>query len=91
MDNNQNQEVVEVKGSGFAEGQQFWISSRVVGGKEILKNRIFHYTKDSKKPGMVNGHLVNQKDGKLQRTEIAIPIECLEPLVAAETQLAEAQ
>lgn len=84
----ENQTQVQAQEVVFVEGATFVINGRNVGGKNILKDRLFQFTKTSKKPGMVNGHLINPKNGKLQKTEIAIPIELLEKM---ETQPAKVE
>lgn len=84
MENNQNQEVVAnvkvevtLESLGFAAGTKYQIKNRIQNGKEILKDRLVILTKPSKKSGLVLGHLLHEKTGEPQRTEISLPVSCV--------------
>ena len=67
-------------------GTHFIINGRNVGGKNILVGRTMEFTQLSKKPGFANGYLTNPKTGKLQKTEISIPLELLEEIPAPQLE-----
>lgn len=68
---------VTLESLGFAAGTKYQIKNRIQGGKEILKDRLVILTKPSKKAGLVLGHLLHEKTGEPQRTEISLPVSCV--------------
>lgn len=54
-----------------------------------LVGRLVNVTKGSKKPGMVNGHLIDKKSSVAQKTEISIALENLVPYVAPVAEIKE--
>lgn len=62
---------------GLAEGQVVTIAGFEVKGKTILVGRQVSITRLSRANGYIKGRLVNDVDGTLQKTEIAITMDII--------------